>query len=321
MSSAETYEDSIHSLAAAELAVGTLREYPLDGDVVIDEEIRDISTKATKLFHGRFHTAYAEVNYTREEPHADDLEDAVPMVWANGYLGVMAAYDSPRHATASRGKTGINFEVGRTQRFPQNLNPLHLLKPQLLHGLALHDLIRVLQREQEIEKVDIAGHSFGGFIATEVADHNPDDVRFLYQVAAAGLNGHDLRTMRKRVPYVAADIRRSAPRLRGEQGHLVWQEAKHFWRNPLRTLGEGIVAGTCDSMPAIGRIRQAGVKVGAALFEQDGFFEIESVLRNIDGKIDDISVHPDVSLGHFGPQIDAEGTVEMLLKMRDRMAA
>lgn len=275
--------------------------------------------KNTRLIHGLARTASTEVVYTIEFPHADDTIDPVPGLFVNGFCGIKAGYRGPRHETALSGKPAITLEQNRQLTLRSAADKDTFIKPARLLCKAVGVVMKDVRDTYGYEQVDLIGHSMGGYISANVAEHRPERVRSVTFLASAGMEPHSLWVIARRFPAVAKDMLSALPQLPEELRPMIRNELEHVLANPTRTLSEGISVANCDIRPQIRKLGKIGIITAALQFAADGFFPLDKVRQHSENIVDRFEVHPNEKLGHLGPQIDPKGTVDIWLGMLDDM--
>lgn len=268
----------------------------------------------TRLVRGIAKIAGAEVIYTYEEP--GEVVDPVPLLLTPGYCGIKSSYRQLRHHIALQGKPAISYRPARTQKFPASFQLSHLRDVTKLPSQVAWGVMRDVAEQHDKNLFDIAGHSFGGKTATDAANHKPEYVRSVLLVASVGLHGPiGLKEMRSRGrTCITGEIVPNLDQLARQGEARMALEAVHYIvRNPLRTLREGIAAGSCDIRRDVANLRQLGIKIGGLLFPADSFFHPEDVERHSGYLFDVLKQYADSSAMHVAPQLTPKPVAQALM--------
>jgi len=186
-------------------------------------------------------------------------------------------------------------------------------------GAVAKDVIERFGDNDGFDEVDGGGHSMGGPAQASAAEVKPERFRTAVLIAPAGVDGHNLNTMRERLPDV---IRSETKALRDgetEMQRLRAAKAAIYYasRNPLRTVLEGIAVASNDMKPIVTSARQKGVLVGGLFFWGDRFFPVWGVSDVCEGTdlFDEFRVHPNKDATHAWPQKRAADVVFEVLSM------
>ncbi|MEO8863186.1 MAG: alpha/beta fold hydrolase [Candidatus Saccharimonadales bacterium] len=292
-------------------------QHPRDDEGVFDySEAMVMQQGETRLFHGVARLCGVGVKYTYEQSR--NITDPVPLGFVNGYGGVKSSYRDVRHHSALAGKSAFTLQPVRSMSLKNTIEMRHLVHPELLPSMAVWAVMKAISAEHGIEEYDLSGHSLGGFIATNVAEHKPENVRSLILVASAGLERHNLRTMAKRGPgFIRHGLIPSLPHLRKQLDtkSVIKQEANYMLRNPVRTIGEGFAAGRCNITRQVKHVGMMGIKTAALQFASDRLFLLDEVASQSASAVDIFSVFADPDAGHMAPILDPEAVVKAQLEL------
>lgn len=317
MSAAENLNDQVYSPPArSDLLTGAPQADAtgLEQGTLVADEVRVLEARETRLYHGRLRIvgAGAIAHYTLEVPQ--DTEDDVPFIMVNGFCGFKSSYAALRHELALDGKPTATLKPVRLQELKHMLHPTHVLHPELVQSMSVGAVANALNEKHGYRQFDLGGHSWGGPIATHMAERTPQHIRSLSLVASAGLDGHSVADMVRRVPkeLYREILPYGMSRLRQGDAKTVLQVMKHALTNPARTGLEGLSAATSDIRPAVQRLGSLGIATLGIQYASDEFFMIDKVREHCRDILDAIIEHPDPRMGHLGPQRDPVGTARLI---------
>lgn len=270
----------------------------------------------TTLVHDEVYAGGSKINITLEKPI--DVVDSNVTVLVNGYGGAKSGYRGLRHALASSGRRTVTIEPPRSQKLTHSIDPRHLKHPELLPSMGLHSVIKKLLSSHDSDQIDLVGHSMGGYIATQAAYHDSDNIASLTLMASAGLDNHSLLKMGLRGPlFFRQEVIPNIQKLqRLIDFALLKAEVRYILQNPERTIAEGISVASCNIRSQVKHLGEIGVKTAALQFKADNLFPLDSVKKHAEECVDIFMVHPDVNAGHLTPQLDPAGVSESLNKIQ-----
>lgn len=266
---------------------------------------------------GTVQAAHASIRYAFEWP--EDVIDPIPLLLVPGFGGIKPAYRALRKAVVQNGKPAITFHPPRTQRRFAGLHPAHLFHPEKLLAQSTNAVARdVRDRHGDrrgFDRIDGAGHSMGGPGLMNAAFFHPEFYRVLVAMASAGLDGHNVVDMGRRLPGVVRGDLTIPPHEHVRRNVRTVKNGAHYvLRNPLRTVTEGYAVASGDIRPTVRALGDLGVVQLAALqFPADRFFPLEKVREKSADLFHDFREHPDPNATHEWPQEDPEGVALELL--------
>lgn len=285
-------------------------------DVLPFIEERDIPTR---IVEGVGRIARASVPYHFEIP--EEIIDPVPLVVVHGYLGTEDFYAPLRRYIARNGKPAITYESARVQELLAGLHPEHFMRPSRLLSQEVWAIIReIIKNEKTIKKTenpdfttdvfDLDGHSQGGPTSTSVAQAKSDYIRSIILDASAGLEKHNLRKMVRRLPSFTK--RELLPAVAsGEMSYVtevavVFRALHHIYRNPARTLAEGIAVANSNVREVLPEISAQGIGTGMVGYRNDRLCPVDNALRDGGHLVDIAYVFDNPEAGHLAAQLYPE---------------
>lgn len=315
------HENSPQELIAPVISMVTKQEihdlHPHQQEGVFNSEFE----YSTQLSHDEVYVGGAKVNITIETPL--EVNDDNIIILVNGYGGAKSGYRGMRHALATCGRRTVTIEPPRSQKFIHSVEPRHLRHPELLPSMGLHAIIKKLQANHQVDQVDLIGHSMGGYIATQAASHNSDNIKSLTLMASAGLDNHSLFKMGMRGPlFFSQEVMPNILKLQKlVDFSLLKAEVRYLLQNPERTIAEGISVAGCNIREQVRNLGRIGVRTAALQFKADNLFPLNSVRKHAEECVDIFLVHPDANAGHLAPQLDPNGVSKSLLSIQDSFKA
>lgn len=196
---------------------------------------------------GEISTAGATCSYRLDIP--DEPIDETVNVIIYGFAGSDAAYRGLATAmTAEQGLPTLSLRLSRFQHPKAAFSFKHLREPIALTSKLVHGAIKQLPVHGFEDRVNLFGHSMGGWIGTELAAHKPDRVKTLTLVGSAGLIDHDVISLAPRMPRlvgrIALDLIRRRPEAVSPQNAC--DSLRHIIANPFLTTGEMVTVAHCD---------------------------------------------------------------------------
>ena len=254
---------------------------------------------SSQTIEGEVPIAGTDSRYILEIPD-NPVDDTVNVI-VYGFAGSEPAYRGLAKAMAEQqGLITLRCKLSRTQKIGASLHPSHLFNPMALSSKIVRGAIGALPDHGLDEKVNLFGHSMGGYIGTHIAHHKPHLVERLTLFSSAGLIEHSPRTLAPGVPKLlgrlASDILeldefKPSP---GDALHCL----KHIVRNPILTLGEMIIVGKCDIRNIISQL-DPSVKLAILQARNDELFDLKEVVSQVANSTDNFRVVDDV--GHASP--------------------
>lgn len=251
---------------------------------------------------GRIKVAGSRVRYTHLVPKA--LTDEVPMVIVNGYCGTESAYKQLAIELATQGREVVYIRPPRTQSPFMAMRPDHIRDVLKLQAQATWGTIKGIRSYTGHELYDLYGHSMGVPIATKTAVHKPGYIRYAILAGGAGQNGHNTLPgmLKKTITVARNDVARGHQDITRyvHPTRIALDTAHHVLRRPDRTVREGYAVARIDDRDTLRRLGDTSVKIGAILFEKDGYFPPSEVLAASGDYFDDVEITPGAT--HIYPQ-------------------
>lgn len=280
------------------------------GDFSLPEPER-FSTNSITLI-GKIAGSVVEMTY--EEP--DTVLHPEPILLSPGYCGIKSAYGNLRHYLAERGTPAISYRPPRTQENFAWLHPTHLKDVERLQAQAAYSVMREVKQAVGFEKFIISGHSMGGRTGVRTALEHPEYIDSLLLVGSAGLHGHHTlgEMMLRGGRVIKNEIVPGLPKLAENSSRSAGADALYYiFRDPVRTLREGVAVASCDSREDLTKIRNMGIGIGALLFGRDGFFEQDDIMKHSGNLLDVVRVIEDAN--HIEPQLNPEKNAAIQLEI------
>lgn len=248
--------------------------------------------------HGPASAAGAKCTYQLDVPY-EPLDDNVNVI-IYGFAGSDAAYRGLAKAlTTEQGLPTLSLQLSRFQHPRAALSRKHLMQPTALTSKLVHAAIGKLPTHDMPEKVNLFGHSMGGWIGTELAVHKPHLVNTLTLVGSAGLTEHNILTLGPRFPrlvgQIALDLVKERPNALSLRN--LYDSGRHIASNPMLTLGEMITVANCNIRDRL----EGGIVPNIVVLhpERDELFDADAVRGQVDGLVDCHFTMP--GLGHGAP--------------------
>ncbi len=279
----------------------------------------------TEEFHGETHIARACIRYTLEIPEV--ISDPTPVIIINGYGGKKFGYEALAGQIAGQGKPTIRLDPPRDQTAAAGFHPKHLLHPERLQSQAVWAIVRNVREQQkdngeiDLDQFDLMGHSMGGYIATKLARMKPEVVRSIVLFSSAGLDGHSIFTMAKRLPEFMREelmpaVLHNELKIEKGKAHAFWSEVDYTLHNPLRTVLEGFAVGGCDIRSDIAFLKhEHGIGIAAIVGTNDRLLPGNETIRKSGHLFDHLRV---LTGGHLLPLTKPEDSAEAVVDITGR---
>lgn len=253
----------------------------------------------------------AVVSYIVETPESPI--DDTPILITAGFYGIEPGYRDLRGSLAQRGKTTVTYRRGIRQGL-DFFDPRHFFKPYRLTQQSPYSVMRDLQRNHDMEKFDVVGHSMGGTTAVDIAKHHPEYFRSIVLLGSAGLNGHGLANLAVRSPmFLGKELLPSMPAMVGK---FNFDDARHAVEyagsNPVRVASEAVHVARHDIRRDFHILEDNGIKTVVLAFMGDEFFPVESV-RQHSKKLP--NEYAEIPGNHISPQVNPEFVAGHILNM------
>lgn len=272
-----------------------------DSDV-LPEQIKALQEDNVAVSRARAQIAGARVRFTHLVP--SETVDETPVGIVNGFCGTESAYKQLAVELAIQGREVFYIRPPRTQTPFMALRRDHIRDVLKLQSQATWGVMKAIRSYTGHELFDLYGHSMGVPITTKTALHKPEHVRSVVLAGGAGQNGRNtfLGMVKKTVGVARKDVRQGRKELTQYVHPLVilGDTAHHALRRPDRTVREGFTVARIDDRPSLERLHNSVVKVGALLFEKDGYFNPSDVLAASGIYFDEVEVTPEAT--HVYPQ-------------------
>lgn len=266
--------------------------------------IDQFETECSTVTIGFAKIAGAETKFTNERPH--QLIDETPILLVPGFHGIKPGYKKLRGAIVETGRDATTYEPRLMQDLLTSMDPRRLIYPEKLTSKCAYAVMRALHQMYGHEKFDLAGHSMGGPIASDIALHKPEMVRSLILLGSAGLEDHNLISMAQRVSrFITKELIPAAPQLRNDFDHrIVGYVIRHSLGNPLLTAREMFDVCGRDIRSNIVKHGTDGIATFVFQFEDDSLFITERVWEQ-SGHLPD---HFEIIQGsnHLAPQLQPD---------------
>lgn len=231
--------------------------------------------------------------------------DEIPIVIHNGFCAPSSVYNALAIGMAEEGRRVIRYHPPRHIETIKALLGGHIIDPLKKHSQAGHEVMKDVSRLYGYDQFDFLGHSMGTPIALQLAEHEPERVRSVMCTGGAGLDGGDSMISMgfKSVHLLRSEIlaETSALSQHGSKDKVARDIASHILRDPIETLMEGYYVARVDSKDRLERVRDAGIRLGAILFEKDSFFDAQKVLEYVGRDFDFIMTV--LQAKHIHPQL------------------
>lgn len=266
----------------------------LDSHPLLEEGVFNSQT-----IEGEVSIAGTDSQYILEVPD-NPIDDKVNVI-VYGFAGSEPAYRGLAKAmTEQQGLITLRCKLSRTQKLNATLHPSHLFNPMALSSKIVRGAISALPEHGFDERVNLFGHSMGGYIGTHLAHHKPHLVDHLTLFSSAGLIDHSPRTLAPGVPKLLGRLATDLIKL--DEFKPSPKDAlhclKHVIRNPILTIGEMMTVGSCDIRNIISQL-DPSVKLAILQARDDELFDIKEVVSQVANSTDNFRVIDDV--GHASP--------------------
>jgi pimeloyl-ACP methyl ester carboxylesterase len=249
----------------------------------------------------------------------DDPVDLTVNVIIYGFAGCDAAYRGLAQAMSQeQGLITLSCHLARLQHPRAALHPVHLKNPTALSSKIIRASIGKLPEYGLSDKVNLFGHSMGGWIGSELAAHKPQLVDKLVLFGSAGLIEHSPLSLAPGIPRLVGRIAFDLATKRPDaiQPRHAIDTLRHVLSNPLLTSGEALTVSRCDIRDTLRAI--SGPEVAVLHPTDDEFFDSATV------EAEAVKITPHVKLldglGHGAPITHpsevAAAYAEMLSSMR-----
>ncbi len=254
---------------------------------------------SSQTIEGEVSIAGTDSQYILEVPD-NPIDDTVNVI-VYGFAGSEPAYRGLAKAmTEQQGLITLRCKLSRTQKKGASLHPSHLFNPMALSSKIVRGAISALPEHGFDERVNLFGHSMGGYIGTHLAHHKPHLVDRLTLFSSAGLIDHSPRTLAPGVPKLLGRLATDLIKL--DEFKPSPKDAlhclKHVIRNPILTIGEMMTVGSCDIRNIISQL-DPSVKLAILQARDDELFDIKEVTSQVANSTDNFRVVNNV--GHASP--------------------
>jgi pimeloyl-ACP methyl ester carboxylesterase len=249
------------------------------------------------------------------------VKDQVPLIIAHGWGGSELTYAELRQEIAKRGKPAITWNSPRSKGWLNDLNLFHLSEVAKFSSQAGWGVLKAVKNRFGYEQVDEYGHSMGGETVVNLAIHSSEHVRAVILDGSCGLDFHTLQEMiirtgevgrKELLPVIGRLALSSSPRLGIQVAHYVF-------RNPGRTIAEGVNAGSTNLHQRLEMLGEQGIYRAAIQSEDDTFFPVRKVERDSRHLFDAFHIREDPSANHMAPQLDPAGTAETVIRLLNQV--
>lgn len=253
-------------------------EYDVVAKTGTDNSLSDIDYPTpNSSFIGEVSVAGTSSTFCLEVPDNPVSETVNVIVY--GFAGCDAAYQGLANAmTHEQGLITLTCRLSRFQHPSAALHPSHLTKPTALTSKIVRASIGALPDYGLSDKVNLFGHSMGGWIGAELAEHKPHIVDNLVLFGSAGLIDHSPLTLAPGIPKLLGRIAFDLVTRRPDavQPKHALDTVKHVLRNPLLTVGEAMAVSMCDIRQILQSID--GPTVAILHPSDDEFFDSNKVV-------------------------------------------
>lgn len=285
-----------------ELAVEPISLERCGDNDIPQQQIDALHDNDVAVLRARTKIAGARIRFTHLIPSIQT--DEVPVGIVNGFCGTESAYKQLAVELALQGREVFYIRPPRTQTPFMAMRPDHIRDVLKLQSQATWSVMRAIRSYTGHDLYDLYGHSMGVPITTKTALHKPNNVRSIVLAGGAGQNGQNsFRGMvRKSIDVARNDVVRGHKDIirHVHPGVMALDTAHHVLRRPDRTVREGFTVARIDDRPTLRKLKDMPVRVGAILFEQDGYFKPDEVLAVSGHLFDAIQVTPEAT--HIYPQ-------------------
>lgn len=266
---------------------------------------------------GETRIAGQDVRLTYRAPReAAHITDSVPLLIAHGWNAPESAYGPLAEEVAMLGKPSVTYEEDRSLGLIGDINPLNLFRVAALSSKAAWAATRYVRDKFGHEETDAYGHSWGGKTVVNLALYHPDTIRQLVLDCSVGLNGHRLPGMVGRTgQFAALELLPALGKLAQSHGPKTGLHMFNYVRrHPVRSLAEGLDAGSANLHDGIGRLLYRGIGVSVLQSRNDVYFGHEAVQRD-SGQLlgEHLHTREDPASNHLAPQLDPGGTATLIV--------
>lgn len=247
------------------------------------------------------HVAGSRVDFMHFKPRY--VSDQTPLIIVPGYCATVGAYEEFANQLALHGREVAYAKSPRGQHLWNALQPEHMRDVLRLQSQATWYVLKHIVDTESGGKADLIAHSMGMVVAAKLATAKSGHIRSISSAGGAGLDGpHGVTSMlRKGAGVMLHEISPHAI----ESPHRVVpmvaiDTVKHVLRDPIRTLREGYAVARVDIANDLAFAKDHGIKIGAFLFEHDGFFTPNAVLSHSEQYFDSYNIVPYAQ--HIYPQ-------------------
>lgn len=259
---------------------------------VLCEELAEQEAPQLELMRTEHRTSIsgARVDWTMIRPSDSNLVvDDRPILIENGLCGSDEAYFSLAEALGNRGYKVLVKTPPRHQNPTVAYQPHNLLHPMELQSKAGWAVMRDYMRQFPAvgdyapQQFHIVGHSMGGPVSADLAQHHKEHVASLTLVASAGLERHHTPKMAYRLGKVALKELAPAVVLPGRiaNGKLALASLKHVTSVVNRTAREALEVSNTYAIPVLKELKSADIPLHAIQPVNDHFFPFQKQLGAI----------------------------------------
>jgi pimeloyl-ACP methyl ester carboxylesterase len=239
------------------------------------------------------------------------------LVLVNGGWGAPRMfYADFAESLARRGTPAMIYDDNRTLGLRGDLDLRNLKRVGQLSREAGSAALTYAQEQFGFDEIDLYGHSRGGKTTLDVAEDHLEAVKKAVLDASCGFGGAGFLKLLFRTGEIG---RKDLGDLVEELGILdnpekIFNTSAHIFRNFLRTLAEGIDAGTANLEVPLTRAILNGLLVAGIIARRDRYFPGADVKRR-SGHLFGKQLHEraDPNADHFGPQRDPNGTADLVI--------
>lgn len=265
------------------------------------------------------------VNATYTGPaNPADLRHDVKVGLAHGWFAPEDAYTGLRQALAQRGVGAFSFDDSRSFGWLGDFNLRNYRHVAEVSSKVAWTAMKIVDRLTGTpNRFVMYGHSMGGQTATDVATFNPTRVEGVITDGSCGAEKHTFGDSLGRTrSFASGELRAKAPELI-LHGPLLFLPhlAYHALRNPARTLAEGVDAGSTNLRDRWNGLGAVGVRREAIQSRADVYSPVDAVERDNRDVLDGIRRRHSPQSGHLDPQLDPQGTADIIIDILDEWYA
>ena len=304
----------------------TVEMYPRESEGFLYPEVTQLAPEGAETDFQTYHTVRgivevhgATTTYNLNVP--TDPDTLVITAFKNGFGAFKKTMRGIGNATAQQGTPSLWYAPirGSERSMRQDLSDatgVHVdTMRAILDDLASNPQLQDVPNGDQINmnKVNLAPHSYGGASAVRFALRHPEDVDNIVFIQAVGLENPQMHRFFGRLP---AFFKHELTPFLASHGpeFSVWdarRAIKHFIADPCQTMGEMLACLTTDNRPHLPTLRQHGIGTAILTGTRDNLIPaapIESIARHM------VDHYEKLDTDHLGPQREPQKLAQAVIR-------